>query len=412
MAQQHPRPQTPRYPQAGSGQNGRPVPPQAGPPDLPRTGAAQRPGAGRPDDRRPGHPGPQRRSASGGATGSRGSGGTGGPAGAGATRRVGPPSGGLPTQVTTTTGPQPRMPSDGLPTTARPTTEAATAATTATVEEKKPDLTVNKILAGAGAAATTAVFGSFFGASGTVAGAALGSVVTTLGTTLYQRSLDRTKETVLARVKIPGRTDAVVIAEPVDPLATIPLQRRADEGAGPTMLQPALAEGLARGAEEQTRPWYTRKRLLLGAASAVVAFVVGMLVITGVEWIKGSPISGGTSGTSVSRVVNGTSTTPDEGTDKGGSTDTTETATPTTTPEPTGERSGSTERTGSDEPSGSATATTTPRTGTPTRTTAPNPGDTGSGSQRGGVDGLLNGGNDNGGSGTGGSSSGGGNNAG
>src|SRR4051794_36504817 len=296
---QHPHSQPPRYPQAGPGQNGRPVPPQAGPPDLPRTGAAQRPGAGRIDDRRPGHPGPQRRSGSGGATGSRGS---------GATRRVGPPSAGLPTQVTTTTRPTSSTPSGGAPTTstgAASTGAASTAATSATVEAKKPDLTVNKIIAGAGAAATTAVFGSFFGASGTVAGAALGSVVTTLGSTLYQRSLDRTKETVLARVKVPGRKDAVVVAEPVDPLATIPLQRRADEGAGPTMLQPALGDSAVEGAQEKNRPWYTRKRLLLALASTVVAFAVGMLVIAGVEWIKGSPISGGTSGTSVSRVVSG-----------------------------------------------------------------------------------------------------------
>ena len=51
-------------------------------------------------------------------------------------------------------------------------------------EPKKRDLTVNKVIAGAGAAATSAVLGSFFGAMGTVAGAALGSVfsaVVTLG---------------------------------------------------------------------------------------------------------------------------------------------------------------------------------------------------------------------------------------
>ncbi|WP_345383940.1 hypothetical protein [Pseudonocardia yuanmonensis] len=288
----------------------------------------------------------------------------------------------MPTQVTTATGPnpatpRPRTPSGGVPTTAiSPAT--GTAATSATIEEKTPDLTVNKVLAGAGAAATTAVFGSFFGATGTVAGAALGSVVTTLGTTIYQRSLDRTKETVLARVKIPGRKDAVVIAEPVDPLATIPLQRRTDEGGGPTMLQPALGDE----APEKTRPWYTRKRLLLAAASTVAAFVVGMVVITGVEWVKGSPISGGTSGTSVSRVVSGSPITPEDDTDGGGSTDTTETTTPTTSAEPTDEQDGSTERPGTEESTGSATATTTPRTGTPTRTTAPGAGSD-SGSQTG-----------------------------
>ena len=67
-----------------------------------------------------------------------------------------------------------------------------------------PDLTVNKVIAGAGAAATSAVAGSFFGAAGTVLGAALGSVVSIIATTIYQHSLDRTRDTVKARIKLPG----------------------------------------------------------------------------------------------------------------------------------------------------------------------------------------------------------------
>src|SRR5215212_2270215 len=60
---------------------------------------------------------------------------------------------------------------------------------------------------GAGAAATSAVVGSFYGAAGTVLGAALGSVVSMIATTLYQHSLDRTRDTVKARIKLPsGRT--------------------------------------------------------------------------------------------------------------------------------------------------------------------------------------------------------------
>ena len=47
---------------------------------------------------------------------------------------------------------------------------------------KKKDLTVNKLVAGAGAAATSAVLGSFFGAMGTVGGAALGSVFSAIVT--------------------------------------------------------------------------------------------------------------------------------------------------------------------------------------------------------------------------------------
>jgi hypothetical protein len=240
-------------------------------------------------------------------------------------------------------------------------------ATTAVAEpeKKKPDLTLSKIAAAAGAAATSAVAGSYLGAAGTVAGAALGSVVTTIATTMYQRSLDKTRETVLQRVKLPGKDDATVLAEPVDPLATIPLQRNGD------MVEPVLPEAASR-------PWFTRKRFWVTGATTVIAFVIGLLVITGVEWAKGSPISGGDSGTSVGRVVSGGSAPADESS-------TEESTTPTTSeqaPESgSGSGSGSTEETGGASPTRSATPSTST---SPTTSQAPSTGSTGSGGQRGG----------------------------
>ncbi|WP_344414770.1 hypothetical protein [Pseudonocardia ailaonensis] len=243
--------------------------------------------------------------------------------------------------------------------------------TAETAAVKKVDLTVNKIIASAGAAATTAVFGSFFGATGTVVGAALGSVVTTVGTTIYQRSLDRTRDTVLQRIKVPGTGETVIaetVVHPADAMPTIPLQRGTTPD-GRTMLEPATAE--------PARPRVTRKRLIIAGISTVVAFVTAMLLITGIEWIKGSPISGGDSGTSVSRVVSGTADT--SGDQQSGSTDTTGSSAPTTseTPSP-GVRDGSGDSTRDANPSG--TTTTTPRSGGSTSTpatgttTAPNGG--------------------------------------
>src|SRR3954470_10687364 len=82
---------------------------------------------------------------------------------------------------------------------------APTASTTvATAEKPKHDLTVPKLAAGAGAAATSAVLGSFFGDLGTVSGAALGSVFSAIVTWVYQRSLERTGQTVKAKIKLPG----------------------------------------------------------------------------------------------------------------------------------------------------------------------------------------------------------------
>ena len=64
-----------------------------------------------------------------------------------------------------------------------------------------PDLTLSKVLAGAGAAVTSAVIGSFFGVAGTIVGAAVGSVASTVATALYELSLNRTREQILARLR-------------------------------------------------------------------------------------------------------------------------------------------------------------------------------------------------------------------
>ncbi|MBV9921566.1 MAG: hypothetical protein JOY78_12025, partial [Pseudonocardia sp.] len=68
----------------------------------------------------------------------------------------------------------------------------------------KSGLTVSKVVAGAGAAVTTAVVGSAFGADGTVVGAAVGSVVSAVAAAAYERSLDRTRQIVVARVRPAG----------------------------------------------------------------------------------------------------------------------------------------------------------------------------------------------------------------
>src|SRR3954454_2305829 len=95
--------------------------------------------------------------------------------------------------------PSPRPPQPG-PSRIVPTT--ATAAGQQTAVQTQPNaaigLTINKVIAGAGAAATSAVLGSFFGAEGTVAGAALGSIASTMATSLYEHSLNRTQDSVAA----------------------------------------------------------------------------------------------------------------------------------------------------------------------------------------------------------------------
>lgn len=208
------------------------------------------------------------------------------------------------------------------------------------VEPRLPaagDLTVNKIIAGAGAAATAAVLGSYLGAAGTVAGAAIGSVASTMATTLYQRSLDRTRDTLVSRIRPAG-------GGAVDPEVTIPMQRDAEPGTGgPSPVPPPR-----------------RRWLRTAVVGAVVVFALALLVVTGLEWAKGSTLTRSEPGTSVSRVV-----APEPATDEP---DTEEPSAPAESAEPTTEEptpSESAEPTDTPEPDadtsgGPATADATP----------------------------------------------------
>ncbi len=95
----------------------------------------------------------------------------------------------------------------------------------------KVDLTVNKVLAGAGAAATSAVLGSFFGAMGTVTGAAVGSIASTIVTGLYEHSLNRTKETLNAQIRkrrqsaTRGGTASAADTDAISAAETMPMGR-------------------------------------------------------------------------------------------------------------------------------------------------------------------------------------------
>ncbi|MFD1047337.1 hypothetical protein ACFQ1S_18195 [Kibdelosporangium lantanae] len=106
----------------------------------------------------------------------------------------------------------------------------------------------NQIVPGVLAAVTAAVLGSTLGVAGTILGAAIGSVVSTVAAEFYVRSLER------VRVRV-GRTEEKT------------------------------------GEEKAPKP-SRRVRWQLLAGVSVAVFVLGMVVITGVEWVRGSPLSG------------------------------------------------------------------------------------------------------------------------
>jgi hypothetical protein len=104
-----------------------------------------------------------------------------------------------------------------------------------------------QVAAGALAAVTAAVLGSTLGIAGTVLGAGIASVVSTVGASLYLRSI----RGVHARVAKTPRA---------------------------------------------------RRPVVVVLAASALAFVVGMLVITGVEWVRGAQLSGG-GGTTIGSLV-------------------------------------------------------------------------------------------------------------
>jgi hypothetical protein len=148
-----------------------------------------------------------------------------------------------------------------------------------------------QIAAAALAAVTAAFLGSLLGVYGTVLGAGLISVVTTVGSELYLRSMERTKNA--AHVLSGARREQRPQRPPLADQPTVPAAPQPAEH--PRAPDP--------DADSARTPWWKR-RWVLATATSVLAFVIGMAVITGYEGIRGQSISGD-GGTTVSRIVGG-----------------------------------------------------------------------------------------------------------
>lgn len=176
--------------------------------------------------------------------------------------------------------------------------------------KRKADLNAAHVAAAALAAVTTAVVGSELGAAGTLIGAAGASVITTVGTAVYQTSLERSRK----RVRL--------------------LAQRARPS-------PSAPQGLTAEPSHRSRRFVTLRwgAVIVGALGA---FLLAMTVITGFEWANGQTVGGNGKGTTIGHVIND------------------QPAAPATSPSP-------------GAPAATETPTTTP-TETPTQTTQAPPG--------------------------------------
>ncbi|MGH3784819.1 MAG: hypothetical protein ACRDRO_30455 [Pseudonocardiaceae bacterium] len=136
--------------------------------------------------------------------------------------------------------------------------------------KRKTDLNLAHVAAAALAAVTTAVLGSELGADGTLIGAAGASVITTVGTAVYQMSLERSRKRVRS------------LAQRARPSPT---------------------------AQHQAEPSHRSRRSVALRWGAVIvgslgAFLVAMTVITGFEWANGQTVGGNGKGTTIGQVIN------------------------------------------------------------------------------------------------------------
>jgi hypothetical protein len=197
--------------------------------------------------------------------------------------------------------------------------------TTSEAKEAKSGLRIAQVMAAALAAVTAALLGSTLGVAGTVVGAGVASVITTVGGEVYLRSLQRTRQAALkarelatSGIRRRGGTEVALADQP-----TVQL-RRPEEGPPP-----------------DDEPGRLRKlRWPLIIATSVVAFAVAILAIVGFESATGTQIGGGT-GAGIGKVFGGSgnstptpSTTPTTSTNdtQDSPTPSTETTTETSAP--------------------------------------------------------------------------------
>jgi hypothetical protein len=205
------------------------------------------------------------------------------------------------------------------------------------------DIKPTQVAAGALASVTAAVLGSKLGVAGTVTGAGLASVIGTVGTSMYQRSIEATRERVRTRI------------------------RRDEPPAGASEDAATVRLMVSPPKEKEARAG--RRRWPVTVAAVAVAFVLGMGVLTLVELVDGHATSDDGNRTTVGALFGQpaqSSTPPPTGTPSG-----TPTSTPTSTPPST------TSSTPPPSSTDTSTSTTTPTTTTTTTTTAPSQQPTG-----------------------------------
>lgn len=230
------------------------------------------------------------------------------------------------------------------------------------------DLSATQLAGGALAAMTSAVIGARLGVAGTIAGAAIGSIVAGVAGALYTASLKRTKDKITSVIVSRGDDDTTELTTVTDDTVVLDRWQTASLPAA-TDPQPPLgaadSQALVDEREPLTRrlPW---KRILI---SAVAVFVLAIAGITAFELVSGHAISGG-EGTTISQVNedrSGGSDLPSESSSVTPSQDSTDSSSTSASSEPsasaTSETTSSTEASSEPTQSSGSTSSSEPTAG-------------------------------------------------
>jgi hypothetical protein len=188
---------------------------------------------------------------------------------------------------------------------------------------QKLDIDWLKTIGGALAAVSSAVLLSTLGAAGTIIGAALGSVIATVGGALYSQGLVRSREH-LAQAQVAALRKVRVAQAEVRRAG----RRQGDDRAVDAHLAQAeqrldeARQDLGSATDESAAPgWRERLGLLPWKRISLIAaglFAVAVLAITAFEIVAGesvSSITGGTQGdggTTITRIGGGTDENPSQ----------------------------------------------------------------------------------------------------
>jgi hypothetical protein len=164
----------------------------------------------------------------------------------------------------------------------------------------KLEISATTITTGVVASTASALLGSTLGVAGTLVGAALGAIAYALVAALYSHSVAAAKYRVH---ELRARTGRGTWPDWADSTATgdIPEARTVEwtvidpESAATEPSGRRSADGREAKPVTKTGGWNWRP-VLAGALGAAFAFALALVLVTGIESVKGGPLSGGTAG--------------------------------------------------------------------------------------------------------------------